>query len=329
MGRPRIDPVVWRPPAPGREAPPSALPPLTVHPVNGFGTEDVLVDTDGTVLTGLADGRIVRLAPDGSRVEPVADTGGRPLGLEHHPDGLLVCDAHRGLLLVAGSEVTVLVPRGPDLHLCNNAAVADDGTVYFTDSTTRFDLADYRADLIEHSSTGRLLRRAPDGTLDVLVTGLSFANGVALTPDRTSVVVADMAAYRLLKVPADATGPRAAADLTPFVDNLPAFADNLSLGTGGLIWLAFASPRDPLLDRLLALPPVLRKLLWRLPDKLQPAARRTVWVRALDPTTGATVHDLHGTPTEFHMATGVREVDGTVWLGSLEEPAVAAFTVPA
>ncbi|MCG8917126.1 SMP-30/gluconolactonase/LRE family protein [Actinokineospora sp. PR83] len=327
MGRPKIEPVVWRAPAPGPKPTPAPLPPLTVHPVNGFGAEDVLVDIDGTVLTGLSDGRIVRLAPDGSRIEVVAATGGRPLGLEHHPDGLLVCDAHRGLLLVTGSDVAVLVPRGPDLNLCNNAAVAEDGTVYFTDSTSRFDLEHYRADLIEHSSTGRLLRRTPDGAVEVLLTGLSFANGVALTPDRSGVIVSDMAAYRLHKVPV--TGPTAAASAaTVFVDDLPGFADNLSLGTDGLLWLAFASPRDPVLDALLGKPPVLRQLLWRLPQKLQPAPQRTVWVRALDPRTGATVHDFHGTPPDFHMATGVRESGGTVWLGSLQEPAVAAFTVP-
>jgi hypothetical protein len=54
----------------------------------------------------------VPAVPDGRRIEVVADTGGRPLGIEVRDDGrLMVCDAHRGLLLVdiGSGEVEVLV----------------------------------------------------------------------------------------------------------------------------------------------------------------------------------------------------------------------------
>ena len=32
---------------------------------------------------------------------------------------------------------------------------------------------------------------------------------------------------------------------------------------------------------------------------------------------------------EYHMVTGVREHEGRVWLGSLEEPGVAVLDLPA
>ena len=86
-----------------RSGPHSAGEPMTftVHPVPGPGAEDVVVTPDGDVYTGTEDGSIFRLSPDGQRVERVAQTGGRPLGLELFADGdLLVCDAHRGLLVV-------------------------------------------------------------------------------------------------------------------------------------------------------------------------------------------------------------------------------------
>src|SRR4051812_17871613 len=183
MPRPSIEPKVWRAPAPPKVSP-DPLPPLTVVPVNGLGPEDVLVDK-GHVFTGVDDGRILRLTPDGRRLDLIGDTGGRPLGLEWYPDGrLLVCDAKRGLLLLSRQtgEIEVLVPRGPDLRVCNNAAVAADGTVYFTDSTSRFELEHWKADLLEHSGTGRLLRRAPGRGVAVLVSGLFFANGGGLGP---------------------------------------------------------------------------------------------------------------------------------------------------
>ncbi|GAA2994358.1 SMP-30/gluconolactonase/LRE family protein [Actinokineospora diospyrosa] len=326
MARPKIDPVVWRAPRAGKPPRGSALPPLTVLPVGGKGTEDVLVDAEGRVLTGVEDGRILRIA-DGA-AEVVADTGGRPLGLEFYPDGrLLVCDADRGLLLVdaANGEVEVLIPAGPNLRVCNNAAVADDGTVYFTNSTDRFDLEFWKADLLEHSGTGRLLRRDPDGSVHTLLSGLQFANGVALAPDGSCVVVADVWEYRLRRV--WLTGERQGhADV--LAENLPAFPDNISTGSDGLLWIAMASPRDALVDLLLRTPPVLRKLLWRVPERLQPKEKRTVWARALDFATGAVVRDFRGAVPDFHMVTGVREHRGRVHLGSLEERAIAWFDLP-
>lgn len=323
MARPKIEPTVWRPPAAPRSTP-APLPSLTVLPVNGMGAEDVVVDK-GHVFTGVDDGRVLRLTPDGRRLDTIADTGGRPLGIELYPDGrLLVCDAQRGLLLVdrRTGEIEVLVPRGPDLRVCNNAAVGADGTVYFTDSTSRFDLEYWKADLLEHNGTGRLLRRTPDGEVDVLLSGLHFANGVALAPDESYVVVASTGSYRLDRValPSGAT--------STLVESLPAFPDNIATGSDGLVWLAMASPRLAALDLAHRLHPALRKAVWAMPEALQPKEKRTVWVRAVDGTTGATVHDFRGAHPGYHMVTGVREHEGTVYVGSLDERAIAYFTLP-
>jgi streptogramin lyase len=87
---------------------------LTVHPVPAMGAEDVVVAGDGTVLTGTEDGTIWALDPATGNVRRVADTGGRPLGIELARDGhLLVCDAERGLLDVdtTTGAVEVLLDR--------------------------------------------------------------------------------------------------------------------------------------------------------------------------------------------------------------------------
>jgi sugar lactone lactonase YvrE len=329
MRRPSIDPVVWQPPKVARADRPAkgTLPPLTVVQVNGRGTEDVLVD-HGNVYTGVEDGRILRLTQDGRRLDTVADTGGRPLGIESYPDGrLLVCDATRGLLLVerVSGDVEVLVARGPDLRVCNNAAVAADGTVYFTDSTSRFDLDHWKADLLEHRGTGRLLRRDPDGAVETVLGGLHFANGVALTADESAVVVAQTGAYRLDKV--TLTGSRQ-GETDVLAAGLPGFPDNISTGSDGLVWIAMASPRIAALDVSSRLHPVFRKAVWALPDALQIKEKRIVWVRAIDAETGETVHDFCGTRPDFHMVTGVREVAGTVYVGSLNERAIGHFEIP-
>jgi hypothetical protein len=45
----------------------------------GQGPEDVVVDGNGFVLTGLNDGRILRVDADTGRVEVLVSTDGRPL----------------------------------------------------------------------------------------------------------------------------------------------------------------------------------------------------------------------------------------------------------
>lgn len=324
MARPGISPVVWQPPAApdrARRARSSRpLPRLTVLDVVGRGPEDVLVDGAGNIVTGVADGRILRVAPDGRRVEVLADTGGRPLGLEWLPGGaLLVCDARRGLLEVT-LDTGAVQTLAEGFAFCNNATVAADGTVYFTDSTDRLGIDHWKAEILQHSGSGRLLRRGLGEETTVLLDGLQFANGVALAPDESFLVVAETSAYRLVRWSvADGAS-------SVFVDNLPGFPDNVSLGSDGLFWVALASPRDAMLDRLLPKPPALRKAVWALPARFQPHEARTIWVQAYD-LSGRLVHDLQAPGERFGVVTGVREVGGVVALGSLTADCVAYFSL--
>ena len=61
-----------------------------IIPVPADGAEDVW--------TGTEDGSIYRIRPDGGLIERVANTGGRPLGLELHDGLILIADAHLGLI---------------------------------------------------------------------------------------------------------------------------------------------------------------------------------------------------------------------------------------
>ena len=142
--------------------------PLTVVPIPGPGAEDVLVADDGRVWTGTADGGLHVHDPETRTTTTVAATGGRPLGLEHLPDGrILVCDAHRGLLAldpVTGDLETLLREvDGERLLFPNNAAVTADGTISFTDSSRVGTIDDWKCDLIEHTCTCRLFCRTPSG----------------------------------------------------------------------------------------------------------------------------------------------------------------------
>ena len=301
---------------------------LTVIPVPGAGAEDVVVGTrgadEGAVFTGTEDGSIWRVSHDGRKIDEVANTGGRPLGIEIDVDGrLLVCDAHRGLVRVdtgtGALEAVADSVAGTRMAFCNNAAVASDGTIWFSDSSTKFGIEQWKDDFVQDTRTGRLLRRDPDGTVTVVDQGLRFANGVALSAAEDFVVVAETAGRTLVRhwLTGEKAGRR---DLLG--QDLPGYPDNIARGSDGLIWVTIATPRDPLVERLQAGPPWLRRQVTRIPEKLQPKPKRTIRVQAYDDA-GTLVHDVDVKEDGFHMVTGVREHDGRVWMGSLHEPAVA------
>ena len=297
---------------------------LTVHPVPSMGAEDVVVGPDGTVWTGTEDGAIWAVDAATGSARRVADTGGRPLGIELLDAGaLLVCDARRGLLRVdpRSGAVEVLVDQleGRAMRFCNNAAVASDGTIWFSDSSLHHPIEEWKDDFLRDTRTGRLARRDPDGTVTVVLGGLAFANGVALAQDESFVCVAETRARTVVRL--WLTGPRA-GERDHLVDGLPGYPDNISRGSDGLIWVTIGSPLDGLVERLGSAPLALRKLITRIPERLQPAPKRTIRAQAYD-VDGRLVHDLDLDHPGFHMVTGVREHDGRVWMGSLHEAAVA------
>lgn len=286
-----------------RRTTPRPLPSPRRIPLGGTGPEDVVVDHEGRVVTGVDDGRILRVHLHGpARVEQIARTGGRPLGLEVLRDGrLLVCDAERGLLHVtprsgdpagpgeARVEVLVGTVAGAPLRFCSNAAAAADGTVYFTASSTRYGLEDWLGDLMEHTATGRLFRLRPDDSApEVLLDGLDFANGVVLSEDESCVVVAETGSYRLTRL--WLSGPRTGRSDT-LIENLPGFPDNLSRGADGTIWVALAGPRQAPLDWLRHAPVQVRRAVWRAVRPLRIRPLPVARVMGISPD-GGVRHDL-------------------------------------
>ncbi|WP_245668295.1 SMP-30/gluconolactonase/LRE family protein [Nocardia xishanensis] len=327
-----MQPHRWTPPSASerargkRSTPP--LPPVTRIELPAAAPEDVVRTPDGKVIAGLENGAIVSIDPTDGSVREVANTGGRPLGLHADADGsLLICDFARGLLRMdpdGALEVLVDEIDGERLAFASNVVRDADGAIYFSASSRRYPLDQWMGDLLEHSGTGRLFRRDPSGKVETLIEGLQFANGVVLAPDRSCVLVAETGAYRVTRY--WLTGPRAGTH-DRLIENLPGFPDNMALGSDGLVWITLPAPRDPLLDRLLPLPGVLRRVVWSLPAWAHPKPPRTVWVQAVD-FDGTVVHDLQTEGADFSMVTGVAEHDGTLYLGSLTEAAIAVSHVP-
>jgi sugar lactone lactonase YvrE len=322
-------PATVPPPLTGAWAPADTrLDDVEILPVpEGHGPEDVAVGADGRVYSGTADGQIWRWPPDahaGVAPDLLADTGGRPLGIEVDPrDGsLIVCDAYRGLLRITADGVLTDLTRtagGERILLCNNAAVARDGVVYFTDSSRRFPVSHWRRDLLEHRPNGRVLAYDPaSGRTDVVATGFYFPNGVALTPGEDALLLCETVSHRLLRLAL----PGGAVTV---LGDLPAYPDNMAPVGDGTYWIALASPRVAVAEKLLP-HPALRRIAAVLPPRLQPQPLPYT-IAALVDGDGILRRALHGPAGRYVMATGVRQHGDTLWLGSLTEHGIARVSL--
>jgi len=329
-----IKPVAWTPPpAPeltGQYAQNSELAQIERLKIDGFAPEDVAIDKQDRIYCGDDHGRIWRFQADGTKPELFANTKGRPLGLIFDRDGnLIVADALIGLMSIApdGKQTVLTTGAGGVPFRCtNDLDIAADGTIYFTDASYKFSLTQLKEDLLEHQPNGRFLAYDPrTRETRVLLNDLYFANGVAVSPDQSFVLVNDTGAYRVRRY--WLTGPKQGqSDI--FIDNLPGFPDGISSNGKDMFWLALVNRRDAALDFLLP-HPFLRKIVWRLPSFLQPNIKRYAFVLALDPN-GRVVRNLQDPSAQsFTQIANVVEHKGKLYFGSIGESAIGRMAVPA
>jgi sugar lactone lactonase YvrE len=329
-----ISPSAWTPPeAPKLSGPYAQNGKLAgverLEAGGGFAPEDVALDASGRIYGGAEDGRIIRLQPDGTHAEVFANTAGRPLGLIFdHAGNLIVADAIKGLLSIAPNGSVVILSTSADgvpFRCANDVDVAADGTIYFTDATSKYPLAIFKADLLEHQGNGRLLAYDPKTkTTHAVLGNLVFANGVAVSPDQSFVLVVETGKYRVHRV--WLSGPRR-GQAEIFIDNLPGFPDGILSNGRDRFWLALVTPRDPIFDRMLP-HPFMRKMVMRLPAFMQPAPKRYSFVLGLD-MNGRVVANLQdGSKECYAEIANVVEHKGLLYFGSIGEAAVGRIKLP-
>ncbi|KAJ8309300.1 hypothetical protein KUTeg_014174, partial [Tegillarca granosa] len=144
-----------------------------------LGPESMVADGDH-LYAGTADGKVIDIWKGEIRVlakfgvDPCGSfedepTCGRPLGMRLDKDGyLIVADGYLGLFKVnvATGDVLTLWPssapvNGKKMKLVNDLAIARDGMIYFTDSSTKWDRRHNRYCILEAESSGRLIEYNP------------------------------------------------------------------------------------------------------------------------------------------------------------------------
>jgi gluconolactonase len=152
-------------------------------------TEGPVWQPEGLRFSDIPASRIYRLQPNGL-VGVWRDPSGNSNGLTLDRQGRLVACEHgnrRVSRTEADGSITVLADhyRGKRLNSPNDVVVTSDGTVYFTDPPYGI-----KPEEKEQPHNG-LYRILPDGTLDLLVDDFDRPNGLAFSPDESTLYVGD------------------------------------------------------------------------------------------------------------------------------------------
>ncbi len=326
-----IDPEAWTPPK---------APELTdeYQPNNKLATieilfdgqcdkcEDVAIDSLGRIYGGQLNGDIIQFANGKRKV--LANTSGRPLGLHFDQNkNLIIADAGAGLLSldVNTGKLTTLVDEyeGKKMIFVDDLEIAKDGTIYFSDASTKWGFANSTTDILEGRGNGRLYAYYPSAKqTKLLLDDLRFANGIAVSHDQSYVLVNETGRYRTHRY--WLTGAKKGqSDI--FMENLPGFPDGISQGLGGLFWIALVSPRQPALDDI-ASNTFMKNIVAKLPAAVQPAPVHYGFVLGVDGN-GQVQYNLQDPKGGFAEITSVQQFGDVIYLGSLYEDKIAKYSL--
>ncbi|KAL6130012.1 hypothetical protein ACLB2K_068394 [Fragaria x ananassa] len=241
-----------------------SLPYLNHHeiPIHVPQPESIAFDCNGAPYVGVADGRIFKWlgSPFGwiefavtsaNRPREVCDLStskdnepicGRPLGLKFDLTTceLYIADAYFGLLKTGPyggvAQVLAISVEGFPFRFLNGVDIDhQSGMVYFTDTSAIYQRRNWELSVSTGDKTGRLMRYDPSTkNVTVLLHGLAFANGVALSKDSDFVLVTQTTAKNVLRYWLQ--GPRANTVDTFF--NLRGAPDNINININGEFWVA-------------------------------------------------------------------------------------------
>ena len=196
---------------------------------------------DGAVyFSHIHDDAIDRVDTDGTTTR-VADLPGSPISMSFTADGCILVSA-----LSAGtlwridtdggvSEFWDLSPLSP--HNFGDLVIDEHGRIYLANQGF-----DYTQGLPETVDSPIFLL-APDGVTREVGRGFNYANGLALTPDGRTLIVAESFAHRLVAVDVDDDGSFGARRVLAEFEDLSR-PDGICCDAEGAVWSANATGRE-------------------------------------------------------------------------------------
>ncbi|KAF4374467.1 hypothetical protein F8388_016018 [Cannabis sativa] len=302
----------------------------------------------------VGDGRILRWEGDGLGWSEFAFTSenrekcvrpfapemehicGRPLGLRFHKKtgDLYIADAYFGLRVVGpnGGLAAPLVTQveGHPLLFTNDLDIDEDkDIIYFTDSSTTYHRRNFMTAALSGDRTGRLLKyNILNKEVTVLLKDLAFANGVALSKDRSFLLVAETTRTRVLRLWLN--GPNA-GNVDVFAE-LPGCPDNIRMNHKGEFWVALHSKMG-VVSNLIVSKPWAGTTLLKLPLSFKQLhyiliggkAHATAIKLGEDGKVLDVLEDCEGKSLKF--ISEVEENNGKLWIGSVLVPFIGIYNL--
>jgi ribose transport system permease protein len=294
------------------------------------GPEDVILDRQDRLYGSTRDGNIIRFS--GERFENrevFAHIGGRPYGMQFDRDeNLIVCVGGMGVYGVKPSgevfKVTDETSRtwtklndDSRIRMADDLDIAPDGTIYFSDCTTRYEASNYPLEIVEGRPNGRVLCHDPrTGRTRKVIRSFYFPNGVCVSHDCRSVLIASTTDCRIYRH--WLAGPRAGATEV-LIDEAPGHPDNINRASDGNYWLALIGVRTPSFDLSMRKAAFRRRMAKQVPldEWLGPNLNYGCVVKFDE---AGNVLESYWDPTGVSHAsvTSIREHKGYLYLGGLQ-----------
>ena len=299
--------------------------------------EDVILDRDNNLYAGSRHGDVIRFfAPDYQRMEVFAHIGGQPLGMAFdRQDNLNVCIGGMGLYRITPQREVQRVTDETNrswssinddsrLRLADDLDIADDGRIFFSEATVRYEMHEWAVDGLEARGNGRIVCYDPrDGSTRTVLRGLKFPNGICVASDGHSILFAETWGCCIKRYWFD--GPKKGA-VEMVIDNLPGYPDNINLASDGNYWLALVGMRAPAYDLAMRMPGFRRRMAKRVPvdEWLFPNINTGCVLKFSEH--GEVLETLWDLGAENHpMITSMREHQGYLYLGGISNNRIGRF----
>jgi sugar lactone lactonase YvrE len=159
----------------------------------------------------------------------VAQVPGMPMGLGWRPDGTMLIVSSGDGKLLAGDATTVLADLSPlSTKPWSDLAVDGRGNAYVGNIGFDFPFGEV--------TTGIVALVTPDGTVRPVADDVHFPNGIAITPDNRTLILAETYAHRLTAYTIKNDG--SLSDRRVWAELPGAFPDGICLDVEGAIWYA-------------------------------------------------------------------------------------------